>query len=145
MHFLFWYLNFWDEKKYTEYIIEMRDAAYVLQDAGQSSQFRDCPAKCGTGGHPSVYICVHNVECVLITVSMSNSTLCVLSICMCTGADWDNISGREISHSSRPSPFHTPRGVASGGKRVTECIGPRGLGGPRSPTGHREHRDILFE
>ncbi len=36
------------------------------------------------------------------------------------------------------------RGVASGGKRVTECIGPRGLGGPRSP-GHREHRDIPFE
>ncbi len=37
------------------------------------------------------------------------------------------------------------RGVASGGERVIECIGPRGLGGPRSPTGHREHRDILFE
>ncbi len=39
------------------------------------------------------------------------------------------------------------RGVASGGKRVTACIGPRGLWGPRSPTtqgctGHREHRDI---
>ncbi len=31
------------KKKQTEYIIEMRDAAYVLQDAGQSSQFRDCP------------------------------------------------------------------------------------------------------
>ncbi len=29
------------KKKQTEYIIEMRDAAYVLQDAGQSSQFRD--------------------------------------------------------------------------------------------------------
>ncbi len=27
-------------------------------------------------------------------------------------------------------PVHTTRGVASGGKRVTECIGPRGLGGP---------------
>ncbi len=26
---------------------------------------------------------------------------------------------------------------------MTECIGPRGLGGPRSP-GHREHRDIPF-
>ncbi len=30
-----------------------------------------------------VFICVHNVECVLITESMSNSTLCVLTICMC--------------------------------------------------------------
>ncbi len=40
-------------KKNTEYIIEMRDAAYILRDAGQSSQFRDCPAKCGTGGHPT--------------------------------------------------------------------------------------------
>ncbi len=53
MYFLFWYFNFWDKKKNTEYIIEMRDAAYILRDAGQSSQFRDCPAKCGTGGHPN--------------------------------------------------------------------------------------------
>ncbi len=52
MYFLFWYFNFWDEKNNnTEYIIEMRDAAYILRDAGQSSQFRDCPAKCGMGGH----------------------------------------------------------------------------------------------
>ncbi len=36
------------------------------------------------------------------------------------------------------------RGVASGGKRVTECIGPRGLGVPRTP-GHRKHQDIPFE
>ncbi len=29
------------------------------------------------------------------------------------------------------------RGIASGGGgRVTECIGPRGLGSLRSPTGH---------
>ncbi len=42
------------KKKNTEYIIEMRDAAYILRDAGQSSQFRDCPAKCGTGGHPNL-------------------------------------------------------------------------------------------
>ncbi len=41
------------KKKNTEYIIEMRDAAYILRDAGQSSQFRDCPAKCGKGGHPT--------------------------------------------------------------------------------------------
>ncbi len=30
----------------------MRDAAYVLRDVGQSSQLRDCPSKCGMGGHP---------------------------------------------------------------------------------------------
>ncbi len=30
------------------------------------------------------------------------------------------------------------KGLASGGKRVTECIVPRGLGGPQSPTGHRD-------
>ncbi len=53
MYFLFWYFNFCGEKKNTEYIIEMRDAAYILRDAGQSSQFRDCPAKCGMGGHPT--------------------------------------------------------------------------------------------
>ncbi len=46
---------------------------------------------------------------------------------------------------STPIFLPTCRGVASGGKRVTECIGPRGLGGPRSPTGHREHRDIPFK
>ncbi len=36
------------------------------------------------------------------------------------------------------------RGVASGGKRVTECIGLRGLEGPRSP-GHREYLEIPFK
>ncbi len=38
------------------------------------------------------------------------------------------------------------RGVASGGGGGggKECVGPRGLGGPRSP-GHREDRDIPFE
>ncbi len=41
--------------------------------------------------------------------------------------------------------IHTQSGaLLVGGKRVTECIGPRGLGGPRSP-GHREHWDIPFE
>ncbi len=35
------------KKKNTEYIIAMRDAAYILRDAGQSSQFRDCPQNAG--------------------------------------------------------------------------------------------------
>ncbi len=35
--------------------------------------------------------------------------------------------------------FSIGRGIASGGERVTDCKGPRGLGGPRSPTGHQEH------
>ncbi len=45
-------------KKNTEYIIEMRDAVYVLRDAGQSSQFSDCPTKCGMGGHPTRTSCL---------------------------------------------------------------------------------------
>ncbi len=49
-----------------------------------------------------------------------------------------------FSHSPRLTGRSVGRGVASGGERVTECIGPRGLGDPWSP-GHREHRNIPFE
>ncbi len=38
----------------------------------------------------------------------------------------------------------TGASLVGGGGGVKECVGPRGLGGPRSP-GHREDRDIPFE
>ncbi len=40
--------------------------------------------------------------------SWSNIYTGPLALSFRTGADWDKISGREISHSSRPSPSHTP-------------------------------------
>ncbi len=58
-------------EKNTEYIIEMQDAAYVLRDVGQSSQFRDCPAKCRTGGHPIPYGGSRSIICTYESFSIN--------------------------------------------------------------------------
>ena len=35
------------------HVFDSRDILPFLRDAGQTVQFRDCPAGCGTGGHPN--------------------------------------------------------------------------------------------
>ncbi len=50
----------------------MRDAAYILRDAVQSSQFRDCPAKCGTGGHPNLRLGSFYFNILILIMSIAN-------------------------------------------------------------------------